>query len=432
MDSEGPSQWLFTDAEINCTPSTLDKLPIVEERCRRAKGVNFIIQAGILLKLPQLTLATASVFFHRFYMRSSMVPERGGLHHYVWYPIPLEPLTTDIDIFHQNIAATALFLATKTEENCRKTKEIVIAVAKVAQKNASLIIDEQSKEYWRWRDNILLYEELMLECLTFDVVLQSPYNFLYGFLQRLQIEDNKQLRNVAWAYLNDSCLTMLCLQMSPKDIAIGALYFAAKFTGEKIPDDEHGEPWWTQLGGRPDLIIKAVAVIYEFYSENPLKRSENPYAQSPSSVANEDDLDGTRMRTFHSSLATPSPEGMNRSQRSQDGNVDHATGAEDLAPVLNNSETPVESKTVEDLGSSDAALKEAANDPATHEGNSHSNGMVGLVPTSTRAISESVNPSPKRKAGGAAEPAAKKAKVDSDEAEGAPDSAESEDGELKE
>jgi hypothetical protein len=90
MDSEDSSQWLFTDAEINCTPSTLDKLPIVEERCRRAKGVNFIIQAGILLKLPQLTLATASVFFHRFYMRASMVPERGGLHHYVWYTLLLK------------------------------------------------------------------------------------------------------------------------------------------------------------------------------------------------------------------------------------------------------------------------------------------------------------------------------------------------------
>jgi protein BUR2 len=83
MESEVSNQWLFTDAEINSTPSALDKLPIAEERCRRAKGVNFIIQAGILLKLPQLTLATASVFFHRFYMRSSMVPERGGLHHYV-------------------------------------------------------------------------------------------------------------------------------------------------------------------------------------------------------------------------------------------------------------------------------------------------------------------------------------------------------------
>lgn len=83
MESDAPSQWLFTDDEINNTLSTNDKLPIVEERCRRAKGVNFIIQAGILLKLPQVTLATASVFFHRFFMRASMVTERGGLHHYV-------------------------------------------------------------------------------------------------------------------------------------------------------------------------------------------------------------------------------------------------------------------------------------------------------------------------------------------------------------
>jgi len=83
MASEESSQWLFTDSELASTPSMLDGLPSAEERGRRAKGVNFIIQAGILLKLPQLTLATASVFFHRFYMRQSMVVERGGLHHYV-------------------------------------------------------------------------------------------------------------------------------------------------------------------------------------------------------------------------------------------------------------------------------------------------------------------------------------------------------------
>jgi protein BUR2 len=88
MSSEEPSQWLFTDAELAYTPSVLDGLPITEERCRRAKGVNFITQAGILLKLPQLTLATASVFFHRFYMRYSMIPEKGGLHHYVSFPPP--------------------------------------------------------------------------------------------------------------------------------------------------------------------------------------------------------------------------------------------------------------------------------------------------------------------------------------------------------
>jgi protein BUR2 len=268
----------------------------------------------------------------------------------------------------------------------------------------------------------------MLECLTFDVVLQSPYNFLYNFLQKLHLDENKQLRNVAWAYLNDSCLTMLCLLMSPKDIAIGALYFAAKFTGEKIPDDERGDPWWTQLGGRPDLIIKAVAIIYEFYTENPLKRSENPYAQSPSSITNEDDLDGTRLRTFPSSLATPSPEGMHHSQRSQNGNAEHAADTEDSAPVFNSSETPGESKLVDDLGSSDAALKEAANDPATHQGTSHLNGRIEPIPVTA----EPANPSPKRKAKDSAEPTAKKPKLEPAEPERTPDSAESEDGELKE
>lgn len=83
MASEESSQWYFTDVELAATPSVADGLPIVEEKTRRAKAVNFIIQAGILLKLPQLTLATASVFLHRFYMRYSMVPEKNGLHHYV-------------------------------------------------------------------------------------------------------------------------------------------------------------------------------------------------------------------------------------------------------------------------------------------------------------------------------------------------------------
>jgi protein BUR2 len=206
----------------------------------------------------------------------------------------------------QNIAATALFLATKTEENCRKTKEIVIAVAKVAQKNASLIIDDQSKEYWRWRDSILLYEELMLELLTFDVVLESPYTILFDYLQRLQIEDNKLLRNTAWSFVNDSSLTTLCLLMPAKHIAIGAIYFAVKFLHDAIPDDENGNPWWEQVGGDPDKIVRAVGVLSEFYTDNPLKRTENPYGECASSG---DDLDRTRRRgSDGSSMAASSPD----------------------------------------------------------------------------------------------------------------------------
>jgi protein BUR2 len=62
----------------------LDGLTVAEERLRRIKGVNFIIQAGILLRLPHTTIWVAGVFFHRFFMRVSMVEKpESGVHHYV-------------------------------------------------------------------------------------------------------------------------------------------------------------------------------------------------------------------------------------------------------------------------------------------------------------------------------------------------------------
>jgi protein BUR2 len=76
------SQWLFSEAAIAGAPSVVAGLTPVEERARRAKGVNFIVQAGMLLKVPQVTLGSAAVFFHRFYMRVGMVGDR-GVHHYV-------------------------------------------------------------------------------------------------------------------------------------------------------------------------------------------------------------------------------------------------------------------------------------------------------------------------------------------------------------
>lgn len=65
----------------------MDGLAPPEERLRRTKGVNFIFQAAVRLELPQMTIWVAGVFFHRFYMRRSMVVEKGGIHHYVSIPI---------------------------------------------------------------------------------------------------------------------------------------------------------------------------------------------------------------------------------------------------------------------------------------------------------------------------------------------------------
>lgn len=179
----------------------------------------------------------------------------------------------------QNIAATALFLANKVEENCRKTKDIIIAVAKVAQKNAKLVIDEQSKEYWRWRDSILTYEEVMLEQLTFDMMVDNPYRNLYELLGKLDIVHNKHLRQAAWAFCNDACLTSLPLLIEARDVAISAVFFASAHTNQQI-DDIRGEPWWRYLRGDEARCAKAVEVMRQFYTENPL-RKQNPSLPSP-------------------------------------------------------------------------------------------------------------------------------------------------------
>lgn len=189
----------------------------------------------------------------------------------------------------QNISATALFLANKVEENCRKTKDIIIAVAKVAQKNTKLLIDEQDKEYWRWRDTILTYEELMLEQLTFDLMIDNPYRHLFELLGQLDIVHNKHLRQAAWAFCNDACLTAIPLLIEARDVAISAIYFASVHTNQQI-DDVHGDPWWVYLKGDESRCAKAIELMREFYTENPLKK-QNPSLPSPAYT-----LDVTRRR----------------------------------------------------------------------------------------------------------------------------------------
>jgi protein BUR2 len=83
--AEAELQWIYTEEELCRTPSIVAGMSLDEERQMRSKGVNFIVQVGILLKLPQTTVSTASVFFNRFLMRYSLVASEGvrPLHHYV-------------------------------------------------------------------------------------------------------------------------------------------------------------------------------------------------------------------------------------------------------------------------------------------------------------------------------------------------------------
>jgi len=323
-------------------------------------------------------------------------------------------------MLRQNIAATAVFLANKTEENCRKTKDLIVAVAKVAQKNPKLIIDEQSKEYWRWRDSILTFEELMLEMLTFDLSVKDPYNRMFGFIQQLGRERYRKLRDAAWAFCNDSCLTTVPLLMNEDDIAAASIFFACTTMREKI-DDVNGQPWWKSLKAREENIVKAIDVMLEFYKENPLKLRDPKAPGSP-----EFNLESTRRRgeTVTSqpegdsfSLGTPSGTdnggGGGGGASQANGKPDHSSSTQgsnpshgavtataskdaegdqvmktveeeggDQAEVKKESDEALKMEDVsqESRGDSDAALKAAANDLSLHEGKPNGDALLRSPP----------------------------------------------------
>jgi hypothetical protein len=279
-------------------------------------------------------------------------------------------------------------------------------VAKVAQKNAKLIIDEQSKEYWKWRDSILTYEELMLETLTYDLMIENPYQRMHDMLSQLGLIQNKRIRDSVWAFCNDSCLTVLPLMLSARDMGIAAIFFATCVTREKI-DDVNGEAWWKFLKGSETQTVRAVKLMCDFYRENPLRKHDTKVPGSP-----EFNLESTRRRGEESlsqmdldssQYGTPTPLGLDRGATPQspprssaqvNGKTESdskdvaikkeypsdssVTKAGDEPPADGGSEEQLALQQMRDRGDSDAALKVAANHLSTHDGSSSTlNGSAG-------------------------------------------------------
>ena len=249
-------QWIFSEFDLQHTPSVVAGLSPLKERENRAKGVNFILQVGIMLKLPQLTLASAAVFLHRFFMRLPMVKDhvQGRKEHH-----------------HYSVAATCLFLATKVEENCRKMKDLVVACVRVAQKQPSKAVDEQDKEFWLWRDTILTLEDVLLEALCFDLTLEPPHAVLFDWLVYFDLSEDRAIRNAAWAFVNDGALTPLCLLWPSRTIAATAIYAAARCSNVRIPDDQQGRPWWRIMDVDLKEIRRTCNFMTRMYEVPPLK-----------------------------------------------------------------------------------------------------------------------------------------------------------------
>lgn len=204
----------------------------------------------------------------------------------------------------------------------------------------------------------------MLEMLTFDLMVDTPYQRLYDCLTQLDLLHNKNIRGAAWAYCCDSALTVLPLLMNAREVAISAVFFATVSLGEKIEDDQNGEPWWRVLKGDESLTQSAISVVMDFYSENPMRKSDSRYQGSPVFS-----LENTRRgRDFPSQTEAESSQNGTPSRPERD---DEDSGVADVKKesIENGDDEPMDVDTSTQFkGDSDVVLKNAANDLDYHEG----------------------------------------------------------------
>lgn len=198
-DGNATTQWILTAEEYAALPSYKRSEGGEEEDSLRYQASGLVQSLGMRLKLPQVTIATAQVFLHRFYIRESFQA----------FPYP-------------ELAPAVLFLAAKVDEHPRKIRDVLGA----QEQQQQMAVGEDG----RAADRLVRLEKIVLQTLCFDLSVVHPYRFVFRLVSELS-EVSDELVQDAWIVVNDSYRTSLCIRFPPKTLAAAAIVFAARRKG---------------------------------------------------------------------------------------------------------------------------------------------------------------------------------------------------------
>ncbi|XP_049628959.1 cyclin-T2 isoform X2 [Suncus etruscus] len=213
------SRWFFTREQLENTPSRRCGMEADKELSSRQQAANLIQEMGQRLNVSQLTINTAIVYMHRFYMHHSFTK------------------------FSRNIISpTALFLAAKVEEQARKL-EHVIKVAHACLHPLEPLLDTKCDAYLQQTQELVLLETIMLQTLGFEITIEHPHTDVVKCTQLVRA--SKDLAQTSYFMATNSLhLTTFCLQYKPTVIACVCIHLACKWSNWEIPVSTDGKHWW--------------------------------------------------------------------------------------------------------------------------------------------------------------------------------------------
>ncbi|KAK7817233.1 hypothetical protein U0070_004370 [Myodes glareolus] len=198
---------LLPDDKLRFTPSMSSGLDSDTETGLRVVGCELIQAAGILLRLPQVAMATGQVLFQRFFYTKSFVKHS-----------------------MEHVSMACVHLASKIEEAPRRIRDVINVFHRLRhlrekKKPVPLVLDQ---EYVNLKNQIIKAERRVLKELGFCVHVKHPHKIIVMYLQVLECERNQHLVQTAWNYMNDSLRTDVFVRFQPESIACACIYLAAR------------------------------------------------------------------------------------------------------------------------------------------------------------------------------------------------------------
>ncbi|KAM5153308.1 cyclin-T2 [Mantella aurantiaca] len=211
--------WFFTREQLESSPSRRCGVEADKELSYRQQAANLIQDMGQRLNVSQLTINTAIVYMHRFYMHHSFTK------------------------YHRHIISpTALFLAAKVEEQPRKL-EHVIKVSHACLNPLDPLLDTKSDAYLQQAQELVILETILLQTLGFEITIEHPHTDVVKCTQLVRA--SKDLAQTSYFMATNSLhLTTFCLQHKPTVIACVCIHLACKWSNWEIPVSTDGKHWW--------------------------------------------------------------------------------------------------------------------------------------------------------------------------------------------
>ncbi|XP_036107123.1 cyclin-T1 isoform X1 [Molossus molossus] len=247
-------RWYFTREQLENSPSRRFGVDPDKELSYRQQAANLLQDMGQRLNVSQLTINTAIVYMHRFYMIQSFTQ------------------------FHRNsVAPAALFLAAKVEEQPKKL-EHVIKVAHTCLHPQESLPDTRSEAYLQQVQDLVILESIILQTLGFELTIDHPHTHVVKCTQLVRA--SKDLAQTSYFMATNSLhLTTFSLQYTPPVVACVCIHLACKWSNWEIPVSTDGKHWWEYVDGTVTLELLD-ELTHEFLqilekTPNRLKRIRN-------------------------------------------------------------------------------------------------------------------------------------------------------------